>query len=90
MSDFEKCQIVALSGLTLPENLWSIFDEKLKNRNPNKEIKLIIILNDCWPELSHNPCQSFIETMTKRYQQGIKSNREPNKYEMVVNFIIYH
>ena len=62
------------------ENLWSIFDRKLKNRKPSNETELFNILNDCWQQLSPDLCQSLVESMARCYQVVIDVNGYPTKY----------
>ena len=45
-----------------------------KNHKPSNEIELFNILNDCWQQLSHDRCQSPIESMTRRCQAVIDAN----------------
>ena len=51
------------------ENLWSILDRELKNRKPSNEAELFNILNVSWQKLSHDICQSLVESMPRRYRQ---------------------
>jgi len=62
------------------ENMWSIFDRKLKDRNPSNENQLFQLLNDAWKQISVELCQSLVESMPRRCQAVIDANGYPCKY----------
>jgi hypothetical protein len=66
--------------LNLIENLWSIFDKSLKDRNPTNEQQLYEILKASWANIPLATLYALIESVPKRCQAVIDANGYPTKY----------
>ena len=62
------------------ENLWSILDERCKNRQPNSKQELFNILKSEWNKLDISLLTSLVDSMPNRIQQVIKNKGFPINY----------
>lgn len=62
------------------ENLWSILDSRLKDRNPQNEDDLFQCLQDGWNNLPVTLLENLVDSMPARCQAVIDSNGYPTKY----------
>lgn len=62
------------------ENLWSIIDGQLRDRNPSNEEQLFDILKTKWDEIDSSMLEQLVESMPRRCRAVIDSKGLPTKY----------
>jgi transposase len=62
------------------ENLWSIIDKNIKNRNPTDEIELFNIIKTSWESLTVDLLSRLVDSMPARCEAVIQNNGMPTKY----------
>lgn len=62
------------------ENLWAYMDRQMKNRHPQNEDELFVIVKECWESLSIEILKAHVDSMPRRCQAVIESNGMPTKY----------
>src|SRR5687767_14504822 len=55
------------------ENLWSYTDQQMKNRHPQNEDELFLIVKECWESLSIEILTAHVDSMHRRCQAVIES-----------------
>lgn len=62
------------------ENLWSIMDRQLKNRQPRTLDQLFTVLTQCWNNLDTDLLRRLVDSMPRRCQAVIDARGFPTKY----------
>lgn len=62
------------------ENLWSILDQRLKDRVPNNKDELFEVLLKAWRELPNELLTNLVESMPRRCQAVINAKGYATKY----------
>ena len=62
------------------ENVWSILDQKCKDRRPNNEDELFQELQHAWNNLPVDLLTELVDSMPHRCAQVIAAKGGPNKY----------
>jgi len=62
------------------ENLWSILDDKVKDRNPQNEEQLFTVLQNAWNALEPELLTKLADSMPKRIAAVIEAKGFPTKY----------
>lgn len=62
------------------ENLWSILESRMKDRQPNSEDELHDVVNDAWDNLPRDLLEGLVNSMHDRCQAVIENNGYATKY----------
>jgi len=62
------------------ENLWSILDQRLKNRKPSNKEELFNLLKNAWKELPVNLLTKLVDSMPERCRAVIEAKGYATKY----------
>jgi hypothetical protein len=62
------------------ENLWSVLDFRMKNRNPKNKGELFLVLQNAWRELPINLLTKLVESMPRRCEAVIQAKGFATKY----------
>ena len=62
------------------ENLWTILDERVKERHPSNEEELFKTLAEAWKALPVDLLTKLADSMPRRCQAVIDSKGWPTKY----------
>lgn len=64
------------------ENLWSIFDQRLKDRQCNRREELFEVLRNAWRELGNDRelLKNLSRSMPRRIEAVLKAKGQPTKY----------
>ena len=62
------------------ENLWSILDEKVKNRQASNEAELFLVFDEAWKSLEIDLLTRLVDSMPRRVQAVIAANGYATKY----------
>jgi hypothetical protein len=68
------------SDLNPIENLWSIIDQRLRDRTCNNEDDLFTIIEEGWKSLEPALLTSLVDSMPRRCEAAIDSKGSATKY----------
>ncbi len=65
------------------ENLWSILDQRLKDRAPQNEAQLFQVIQEGWKALEPDLLVRLVGSMKRRCLAVIKARGGPTKYKIL-------